>query len=60
MIWVLVFGGIALAGLVTMIFYAVWLAHKMGDLFSEVAMLAERAEEAAQLVSQVKLPPAGD
>ena len=28
MVWVIVFGGIALAGLVMLISYAVWLAHK--------------------------------
>jgi hypothetical protein len=56
MVWVLIFGGIALAGLVTVAAYAVWLAHKASDLFSELQMLGKRAEELATLVSQVQLP----
>ena len=36
MIWVIVFAGIALAGLVMLISYAVWLAHKAADVWSEV------------------------
>ncbi|GAA0339953.1 MAG: hypothetical protein KDB51_13430 [Propionibacteriaceae bacterium] len=56
MVWVLIFGGIALAGLITVASYAVWLAHKASDLFSELQMLGKRAEELAALVSQVQLP----
>ena len=56
MMWVLIFAGIALAGLVTVVAYAIWLAHKASDLFSELQMLATRAEEPADLVSQVQLP----
>lgn len=56
MMWVLIFAGIALAGLVTVVAYAIWLAHKASDLFSELQMLATRAEELADLVSQVQLP----
>lgn len=56
MIWVLVFGGIALAGLATVISYAVWLAHKASDLYSEVRMLGRRAEEVQQLLEGIKLP----
>ena len=40
MIWVMVFGGIAVAGLVMVICYAVWLAHKASDVMSEVVVLA--------------------
>ena len=50
MIWVIVFLGIALAGLVMCICYAVWLAHKAADVWSEVDMLAVRATEFADLV----------
>lgn len=56
MMWVLIFAGIALAGLITVVSYGVWLAHKASDVFSELEMLAKRAEELADLVSQVQLP----
>lgn len=56
MVWVLVFGGIALAGLVMVACYAVWLAHKVADLMSEVRQLGRRAAELAGLVGQVQTP----
>jgi hypothetical protein len=56
MVWVIVFAGIALAGLVMLICYAVWLAHKTSDVWSEVSMLADRADELAQLVGQIRVP----
>jgi hypothetical protein len=56
MIWVIVFGAIGLAGAIMLISYAVWLAHKASDLFSELDMLAVRAGELADLVSQIKVP----
>lgn len=55
-IWVLIFGGIALLGLVTALSYAVWLSHKASDLFSEVRMLGQRAEEASELLGRITLP----
>ena len=54
MVWVWVFGGIALAGLVMVASYGVWLWHKASDLFSELEMLGKRAEELAALLEQVK------
>lgn len=54
MIWVLVFGLIALAGLITLISYAVWLWHKASDLFSELEMLAKRLEELGALLEQIQ------
>ena len=57
MIWVLVFGLIALAGLIMVVSYAVWLAHKASDLFSELEMLGRRAEELADLLSQIDPAP---
>jgi hypothetical protein len=45
-----------MAGLVMLICYAVWLAHKVSDLFSELEMLAVRADELAGLVAQIKVP----
>jgi hypothetical protein len=56
MVWVIVFGGIGLAGLIMLICYAVWLAHKASDLFSELDMLATRADELAELVAQINVP----
>jgi hypothetical protein len=56
MIWVIVFGAIGLAGAIMLISYSVWLAHKTSDLFSELDMLAVRAGELADLVSQIKVP----
>ena len=56
MVWVIVFVGIALAGLVMLISYAVWLAHKASDVWSEVSVLADRADELAQLVAQIRVP----
>ncbi len=54
MVWVLVFGGIALAGLVMVASYAVWLWHKASDLFSELEMLGRRGEELAELLSRIQ------
>jgi len=54
MVWVLIFGGIAVAGLIMVISYGVWLWHKASDLFSELEMLGTRAEELADLVSQIQ------
>jgi hypothetical protein len=56
MVWVIVFVSIALAGVVMLISYAVWLAHKAGDVWSEVDMLAVRADEFARLVGQLQVP----
>ncbi len=53
MVWVFVFGGIALAGVITLICYAVWLAHKAADLFSEIEMLGTRASELAALIDGI-------
>jgi hypothetical protein len=56
MIWVIVFVGIGLAGLLMLISYAVWLAHKTSDLFSELDMMAVRAGELAGLLGQIRVP----
>ncbi|MFL6065025.1 MAG: hypothetical protein ACJ72G_10190 [Friedmanniella sp.] len=63
MLWVLLFVGIALAGLVMLIGYAVWLAHKTADVLSEVQMLGERGAQLADLLAEIRMPgpamPAG-
>ncbi|MFV0428501.1 MAG: hypothetical protein ACK5KO_03595 [Arachnia sp.] len=60
MVWVAAFVGIGLAGLVMVIAYAVWLAHKLSDLFSELEMLGTRAQEAADLLNRLQLPQRGN
>lgn len=60
MIWVLIFGGVALLGVVTLVSYAVWLAHKTSDLYSEVRMLGRRVEEAGELLGAIQLPAVRD
>jgi hypothetical protein len=55
-VWVFVFGGIALAGLVMLIAYAVWLAHKASDVMSELGVLADRGDQLAELLGQIQAP----
>jgi hypothetical protein len=60
MVWVFIFAAIALLGLGMLIGYAVWLAHKASDLFSEVSVLGDRAGELMGLAAQIGMPnPAG-
>jgi len=56
MIWVFVFGGIALAGLIMLIAYAVWLAHKTADVMSEVRVVLDRTDQFFALVGQIQPP----
>jgi hypothetical protein len=53
MVWVLVFCGVAVAGGVMVLSYAIWLWHKASDLFSELEMLGQRAEELAELLGRI-------
>lgn len=55
--WVWIFGGIALGGLIMLISYGVWLAHKASDLYSELKMLGRRGEELAALLEGLNLDP---
>ena len=57
MLWVLVFALIALAGLVMLVCYAVWLVHKTADLLSEVQVLGEQAGELADLLGGLGSTP---
>ena len=52
--WVLLFGLIALGGLIMVASYAIWLWHKASDLFSELEMLGRRAEELAELLGRIQ------
>jgi len=56
-LWVVVFLLIALAGLVMLVCYAVWLAHKTADVLSELAVLGERGAQLAELVAEIGVPP---
>lgn len=56
MIWVLVFGGIAVAGLIMLIGYAIWLAHKAADVYAELRVLGGRANELLELTAQIEVP----
>jgi hypothetical protein len=55
-IWVLIFIGIALGGVVVVSCYAVWLAHKTSDVLSELAVLADRAGQMAELAGEIGVP----
>ncbi len=58
-LWVFVFLGIALAGLIMLICYAVWLAHKTSDVMSELVVLGERTGKIVDLLSQIEVPDVG-
>ncbi len=57
MLWVIVFGGIALVALVMAISYTVWLAHKAADVMSEVGILGQRLAQLGELLAEIH-PPA--
>ena len=56
MTWVMIFAGIALAGLIMVVSYVMWLAHKASDVMSEVGVLGDRAGQLMELVSQIDVP----
>lgn len=56
MVWVLVFVGIGVAGLVAVVCFGVWLAHKASDVFSELAKLGDQANQLAELVARIQPP----
>jgi hypothetical protein len=58
-LWVFVFVGIALAGLIMLISYAVWLAHKTSDVMSELGVLADRTQKMLDLLGQIEIPDVG-
>jgi hypothetical protein len=59
-LWVFVFVGIALAGLIMLICYAVWLAHKTSDVMSELRVLGERTQKMLDLLGQIEVRDIGD
>jgi hypothetical protein len=55
-LWVVVFLVIALAGLAMLVGYAVWLAHKTADLFSELGVLGKLGGDLAVLLAEIRAP----
>ena len=55
-IWLLVFGGLAAAGVVALVVMALGVRHKIDDVLVEVRMLGERHDELRALTAQVQLP----
>ena len=58
MLWVTVFAAIAVAGLVVVGCYVVWLLHKTADVWSEVTVLTDRGGQLAELLGQIGAPAA--
>lgn len=56
MIWIWVYLGIALAGLVMLACFAIWLWRKAVALLAEAGVLMERADELFGLLDQIQLP----
>ena len=52
--WILLFGLVALGGLIMVVSYGIWLWHKASDLFSELEMLGERATELADILGRLQ------
>jgi hypothetical protein len=55
-VWIWVFVGIAVVGLVVVGCYVVWLAHKTADVASEVAVLIDRAGRLGELLGEIRAP----
>lgn len=55
--WVLIFAGIGVVGLITLVSYGIWLAHKASDVMGEVHVLSDRTGQLLDLVSQIEPPP---
>ena len=56
MIWAFVFAGVALAGLLMVVSYAVWLIHKASDVMGEVRMLLGHGGELVALIGGIQVP----
>jgi len=57
-LWVIVFAAIAVAGLVMLVCYGVWLAHKTADVLSEGGGLDDRGAQLGELLGQIQAPQA--
>lgn len=56
--WVILCLSIAVAALLSATCYAVWLAHKTSDVWSEVNVLVDVVGRLGDLASNIKVPPA--
>lgn len=56
MIWILIFAGLAVAGLVALAVGVVLLGHKAADTRHEVEVTAGRVRQISALLGQVDLP----
>ncbi|WP_028709346.1 hypothetical protein [Propionicicella superfundia] len=54
MMWALIFGGIAVAGVIMLVMYGIWLWHKASDLMFELQRLGVQAEELSTLLEQIE------
>jgi hypothetical protein len=55
-IWTFIIAGIALAGLLMVVSYAVWLIHKASDVMGEVRMLLGHGGQLVALVGEIQVP----
>lgn len=56
MVWIIVLIGIAVLGLAMVAGYAVWLAHKTSDVFSELSVLGDRLGQLGEIISGLEFP----
>jgi hypothetical protein len=57
-LWVVVFLVIALGGLAMLVGYAVWLAHKTADVFSELRVVGKLGDELTGMLAEIGVPAA--
>lgn len=57
MIWIVIFAGLAVAGLVALTVYAVQLRHRFGDVRHEVSVVGDRVGQVTTLLERLELPP---
>ena len=55
-IWVIVLGGLAAAGVVVLVVLAVGVRKKIDDVLVETRVLEERREELKELTASIQLP----
>lgn len=56
MLWVIVMIVIAVLGLATVVGYAIWLAHKASDVFSELTVVGGRLGRLAEIIGGLQIP----
>ena len=58
MVWIAIFGALALAGAVAVSIYAVQLMHRAADVRHEIDVTLDRVGQLRGLVDQLELPAA--